>query len=234
MPVAPASRSAISVIASSPSNGPSMASPPASISARSLAAACGVSILKSFTCSISRAMRARKGDGEGDAGDRRVLHHDRDAARLADPGEMLEGRLLVGAEQRAVVGRHHHHHGRAEVGRLARAGLGDGGREVRDRDDDRHPARRRARGRAGSATFRSSSESRNCSEKLARMQMPSTPWSTMQSMTRFMPSRSRAPVVGEGGGRDRPDAGVGSFGHGQPLTPEEIITASVTRRWKIR
>ena len=61
MPVAPASRSAISVIASSPSKGPSMASPPAAISARSLAAACGVSILKSRTCSISRAMRARKG-----------------------------------------------------------------------------------------------------------------------------------------------------------------------------
>ena len=49
-------------------------------------------------------------------------------------------------------------------------------------------------------TLRSSSDSRNCSEKLARMQMPSTPWSTMQSMTRFMPSRSRAPSSAKGVG----------------------------------
>ncbi|MCY1250935.1 hypothetical protein D9M72_646320 [compost metagenome] len=60
-PVAPASRSAISVIASSPSQGPTMASPPSSISSRSLAAACGTSILKYETLASSRAMRARKG-----------------------------------------------------------------------------------------------------------------------------------------------------------------------------
>jgi len=46
VPVAPASRSAISVIASSPSKGPTTASPPASISARSLFAVPGTSILK--------------------------------------------------------------------------------------------------------------------------------------------------------------------------------------------
>ena len=46
VPVAPASRSAISVMLSSPSNGPTMASPPAAISARSLAAVPGTSILK--------------------------------------------------------------------------------------------------------------------------------------------------------------------------------------------
>ena len=45
-PVAPASRSGSSVIASSPSHGPSMASPPRWISSRSLAAAPAVSILK--------------------------------------------------------------------------------------------------------------------------------------------------------------------------------------------
>ena len=45
-PVAPASRSAISVIASSPSHGPTIASPPSAISSRSLAAARGTSILK--------------------------------------------------------------------------------------------------------------------------------------------------------------------------------------------
>ncbi|MCY1249423.1 hypothetical protein D9M72_629560 [compost metagenome] len=60
-PVAPVSRSAISVMASSPSQGPTMASPPSSISSRSLAAACGTSILKYDTLPISRAMRARNG-----------------------------------------------------------------------------------------------------------------------------------------------------------------------------
>ena len=62
-PVAPASRSASRVIASSPSIGASMASPPSAISARSLAAACGHSILNSFTISISRAMRTSSGTG---------------------------------------------------------------------------------------------------------------------------------------------------------------------------
>jgi len=60
-PVAPASRSGISVMASSPSHGPSMASPPRRISSRSFDAAPGVSILKYATCSISFAMRARNG-----------------------------------------------------------------------------------------------------------------------------------------------------------------------------
>ena len=46
VPVAPASRSAIRVMDSSPSKGPSMAAPPAAIRARSLAAAWAVSILK--------------------------------------------------------------------------------------------------------------------------------------------------------------------------------------------
>ena len=45
-PVAPASRSAMRVIASSPSQGPSMASPPSAIRVRSLPAAIGTSILK--------------------------------------------------------------------------------------------------------------------------------------------------------------------------------------------
>ena len=61
MPVAPASRSAISVIDSSPSNGPSMASPPAAIRARSLAAAIGVSTLSQRTVGSSFAMKARNG-----------------------------------------------------------------------------------------------------------------------------------------------------------------------------
>ena len=43
------------------------------------------------------------------------------------------------------------------------------------------------------SSARSASLSRNCSEKFARMQTPSTPWSTMQSITRRMPSMSSAP-----------------------------------------
>ena len=59
------------------------------------------------------------------------------------------------------------------------------------------------------STARSASESRNCSEKLARMQMPSTLWSTMQSITRFMPSRSSAPssVNGVGATGQMPEKG---------------------------
>ncbi len=65
--------------------------------------------------------------------------------------------------------------------------------------------------------------------------MPSTFWSIMQSMTRFMPSRSRAPssVKGVGATGQMPVNGRVML-HGHPLTPEEIITASVTRRWKTR
>jgi hypothetical protein len=42
-----------------------MAEPPSAISSRSLDAAPAVSILKYFTCSISRAMRARKAAPSG-------------------------------------------------------------------------------------------------------------------------------------------------------------------------
>ena len=140
------------------------------------------------------------------ARDRRVLHHDRDAAGLADPGEMLEGRLLVGAQQRAVVGRHHHHHRGAHRRRLAGAGLDDRGREVRDRDDDRHRARPRARGRAGSgpcAPRRRAGTARR-SWRGCRCRRPLVDHAVDDPLHAVEVERA---VVGEGRRRNRPDAG---------------------------
>ena len=72
-----------------------MASPPASISARSLAAVPGISILKYATSGTSRASRTRNGTDSVTPRQRRVLHHDRHARRLGDVREMLDDALLV-------------------------------------------------------------------------------------------------------------------------------------------
>jgi hypothetical protein len=63
------------------------------------------------------------------------------AAGLGDLLEMLDHALLVGLEQRAVIGRHHHQHLGAGVGCGLGALGGDAGREMRGRDDDRHAPR---------------------------------------------------------------------------------------------
>src|SRR6185295_16819417 len=201
-PVAPASRSGSSVMPSSPSHGPSIASAPSRISSRSLLAAPAVSILKYDTCSISRAMRASSGAlstvpltgaswimiGIDSASDRRWKY-----STIAPSGTRIVapwyGGITITIAAPSACARRE----RSIVNRELKC--------VVVTITGTRPATCSMIVRASNS--RSSSASTNCSEKLARMQMPCEPASIMKSMQRFWLARSSAPssvkVVGATG-----------------------------------
>ena len=90
-----------------------------------------------------------------------------------------------------VVRRHHHQHGRAALRRVCTCDRYFGAKVRCGGDDGTRPSM--CSRLKVSNISRSSSVKANCSEKLARMQMPSTPCETMQSKTRLIPSKSKVP-----------------------------------------
>ena len=82
------------------------------------------------------------------AGQRRVLHHDRDAS-ISGRGELREDLVRRAAQQRAVIGRHQHDHVGPEFGRLACTGHDDVRREMARRDDHGHAAGDMLQGQPG-------------------------------------------------------------------------------------
>ena len=192
VPVAPACRSASKVIDSSPSNGPSISDPPASIKALQLSRRLG-----HFHFEIPHAIdflghAGEQGNGQLDASERRVLYHQRNGDRFTDCREVLEHTLVISLQKRTVVRRHHHQHGRANLFGTFCTCDRDVGAKVRCGGDDWHSTIDVLEVKV-SRISRSSSVKANCSEKLARMQMPSTPCAIMQSKTRLIPSRSKVP-----------------------------------------
>ncbi len=128
------------MIASSPSHGPSIESPPRRMSSRSFAAAPG-----GFDLEISDLLDllrhpCEERRGQGRPGDRRILDHDRNVDRIGEPFEERLDERLAHADRRTVIGRHHHDHRRARFLRAPRPFRADTGAGVRGRHDDRYAA----------------------------------------------------------------------------------------------
>ena len=79
-----------------------------------------------------------KGRRERNAAQGRILYHNRDSGRFRNPRKMLRHPVLVRAQAGAVIRRHQHQHAGAAFGCLAGTLGGDPGTEVTGGDDDRH------------------------------------------------------------------------------------------------
>ncbi len=82
----------------------------------------------------------QKRNRQVDAAQRRILHHDRDGRRFGDGGEVLQNTVFVGAQPRAMVGRHQHQHRGTGGGGGFGALRGDAGAEMAAGDDHRDAA----------------------------------------------------------------------------------------------